>query len=158
MLRNRPPARLLAALACLAALIACSEYGAGAVPVQTSWLEPPEPSPFRSYEAAEFFGAARFRAPPAHGLAFDADADRVPISSDASGVSDARVLHRDDGRLEPPTRSTDDAILAQTFFPADDRLLVRRARRVLQADSDALVAAVRFLEVRFLDTHLQKAD
>ena len=57
------------------------------------------------------------------GASFSATSDRILVSSNQSGVYNAYAIPTTGGEPEPLTRSTDNAIFAVSFFPADDRIL-----------------------------------
>ncbi|HKB16141.1 MAG TPA: prolyl oligopeptidase family serine peptidase, partial [Planctomycetota bacterium] len=62
------------------------------------------------------------------GASFSADETRLLVSSDASGVFNACALRLEGGAPAPLTRSTSDAVLAVSYFPKDDRILVSSDR------------------------------
>lgn len=57
------------------------------------------------------------------GASLSAAADRILVSSNQSGVYNAYAIPAAGGEPEPLTHSTDNAIFAVSFFPADDRIL-----------------------------------
>ncbi|HEV8176489.1 MAG TPA: hypothetical protein VGP44_02260, partial [Gemmatimonadales bacterium] len=57
------------------------------------------------------------------GASFSAKADRILVSSNQSGVYNAYAIPAAGGEPDPLTHSTDNAIFAVSFFPADDRVL-----------------------------------
>ncbi len=57
------------------------------------------------------------------GASFSADGERLLVTSDASGVFNAYSIPVAGGAPTQLTHSTDDAIFAEGWFPADDRLL-----------------------------------
>ena len=113
-------ATLLIAGACLAA---CTEPPAPTPPPETDVLAEAEASPFRTYDAATFFLTTSYVPASSRGLAFSADGERVLVSSDATGVFNAYAVNRATGNLDALTESDDHAVFAQSFFPADDRIL-----------------------------------
>ena len=64
------------------------------------------------YRNSDYFGAS-----------FSPKADRILVTSNASGVYNAYSVPMAGGDPEPLTKSTDDAIFAVSWFPADDRVL-----------------------------------
>ena len=76
-----------------------------------------------AYSAEAFFQTTSYSLASSAGFAFNADGSKVLASSDASGVFNA-VTMTADGTVTPITSSASDANFAQTFFPADDRILV----------------------------------
>ncbi|MGH7580273.1 MAG: S9 family peptidase [Gemmatimonadales bacterium] len=54
---------------------------------------------------------------------FSPTADRILVSSNRSGIYNAYAIPTGGGETQPLTRSTDDAIFAVSWFPADDRIL-----------------------------------
>ena len=57
------------------------------------------------------------------GASFSPSADRILVSSNHSGVYNAYAIPTAGGEPRPLTSSTDDAIVAVSWFPADDRIL-----------------------------------
>jgi dipeptidyl aminopeptidase/acylaminoacyl peptidase len=57
------------------------------------------------------------------GASFSPKADRILVSSNVSGVYNAYAVPTAGGDPVPLTRSTDNAIFAVSWFPADDRIL-----------------------------------
>jgi dipeptidyl aminopeptidase/acylaminoacyl peptidase len=108
MLRVRPSlfAATLSALAC----------SSGERPASTSTADsvftPREYSVADLYRNTSYFGAS-----------FSPKADRILVTSNASGVYNAYAIPTAGGELAPLTRSTDDAIFAVSWFPTDDRIL-----------------------------------
>lgn len=78
-------------------------------------------TPLQTYDATTFFQTTSYVAPS--GRAFSADGTRMLITSDASGVFNVQAVDRASGAITALTDSTDHAIFAQSYFPADDRVL-----------------------------------
>jgi len=57
------------------------------------------------------------------GASFTADGTGLVVSSDRTGVFNAWLVPADGGEPTPLTQSTTESVLAQSCFPADDRLL-----------------------------------
>jgi dipeptidyl aminopeptidase/acylaminoacyl peptidase len=57
------------------------------------------------------------------GASFSPSSDRILVSSNQSGVYNVYAIPAAGGEPEPLTRSTDNAIFAVSYFPADDRVL-----------------------------------
>ena len=72
----------------------------------------------RQYSVADFYRNTTY-----FGASFSPGADRILITSNASGVYNAWAVPTSGGEPEPLTSSTDDAIFAVSWFPADDRIL-----------------------------------
>lgn len=72
----------------------------------------------RQYSIADFYRNTTYT-----GASFSPAADRILVSSNASGVYNAYAIPTAGGEPTPLTRSTDDAIFAVSWFPADDRIL-----------------------------------
>jgi dipeptidyl aminopeptidase/acylaminoacyl peptidase len=62
------------------------------------------------------------------GASFSADETRLLVSSDASGVFNACALRLEGGEPVRLTQSTGDAVMAVSYFPKDDRILVTSDR------------------------------
>lgn len=111
MSQSRPLARLAPALTLFIPMLvvgACTE-----APAAT-----PEARDVPEYSIDQFMGTTTFR-----GASFSADNSRVLVSSDATGIFNAYAVPMEGGAPEPLTHSEDDAILAVSFFPEDDRFL-----------------------------------
>jgi dipeptidyl aminopeptidase/acylaminoacyl peptidase len=72
----------------------------------------------RSYSVADFYRNTTY-----FGASFSPKADRILVSSNATGVYNAYSIPAAGGEPEPLTRSTKDAIFAVSWFPFDARLL-----------------------------------
>jgi dipeptidyl aminopeptidase/acylaminoacyl peptidase len=72
----------------------------------------------RQYSVADLYRNSYY-----FGASFSPKADRILVSSNASGVYNAYAIPTAGGDPEPLTKSTDDAIFAVSWFPADDRVL-----------------------------------
>jgi len=97
-------------------------------PLTTATMDGPSPQPPASqnipvYDARTFFMTTSYFAVNASGFAFSADGRRLLVSSDESGVFNARAFDLETGVSEALTESVKEAIFAVSFFPADDRML-----------------------------------
>ena len=72
----------------------------------------------RQYSVADLYRNTDY-----FGASFSPKADRILVSSNASGVYNAYAIPMAGGDPEPLTKSTDNAIFAVSWFPADDRVL-----------------------------------
>jgi dipeptidyl aminopeptidase/acylaminoacyl peptidase len=72
----------------------------------------------REYSVADLYHNTSY-----FGASFSPTADRILVTSNASGVYNASAIPTAGGEPEPLTKSTDDAIFAVSWFPADDRIL-----------------------------------
>jgi len=81
------------------------------------------PVEHRVYSAAEFFGTTSFGVPGSSGNTFSADASKILISSDESGVFNVYAVDISSGERTPVTDSTTNGNFAVSYFPADDRVL-----------------------------------
>jgi dipeptidyl aminopeptidase/acylaminoacyl peptidase len=72
----------------------------------------------REYSVADLYRNTSY-----FGASFSPKADRILVTSNASGVYNAYAIPTAGGRPEALTESTDDAIFAVSWFPADDRIL-----------------------------------
>ena len=70
------------------------------------------------YSVADFYGNTEY-----FGASFSPSGDRILVSSNRSGVYNAYALPTGGGEPQPLTNSTDDAIFAVSYFPADERIL-----------------------------------
>ena len=75
------------------------------------------------YSAQAFFETTSYRLPGSAGHAFSPDGKSLLMSSDASGVYNVSSLPLDGGSPEQLTQSTDNAVFAVSWFPADNRIL-----------------------------------
>ncbi|MDH3902106.1 MAG: alpha/beta fold hydrolase [Xanthomonadales bacterium] len=75
------------------------------------------------YSAQAFFETTSYGLSRAAGHAFSADGKAILMSSDASGVFNVYALPLDGGEPEQLTESTDNAVFALSWFPADNRVL-----------------------------------
>ena len=75
------------------------------------------------YSAQAFFETTSYGLPGSAGHAFSQDGKALLMSSDASGVFNVYALPLDGGSPEPLTQSTDNAVFAVSWFPADSRIL-----------------------------------
>ncbi len=108
------PAALLMAAACTstapAALVADEPAAA--------------PAEFRTYSAAEFYETVRYLIAAGSGRCFSPDGQSILISSDATGIMNAYALGIS-GEKIALTDSTVESVFAVSYFPSDDRVLVR---------------------------------
>jgi dipeptidyl aminopeptidase/acylaminoacyl peptidase len=72
----------------------------------------------RQYSVADFYRNTTYS-----GASFSPNADRILVSSNASGVYNVYAVPTAGGEPEPLTRSPDNATFAVSWFPADDRIL-----------------------------------
>ena len=72
----------------------------------------------RQYTIEEFLVTTSYR-----GSAFSPAGDKLLVSSDETGVFNAFAIPVDGGEPVQLTRSTDDAVFAQSYFPDDERFL-----------------------------------
>jgi dipeptidyl aminopeptidase/acylaminoacyl peptidase len=72
----------------------------------------------RQYSVADLYRNTDYA-----GASFSPKADRILVTSNASGVYNAYAIPTAGGDPEALTRSTDNAIFAVSWFPADDRVL-----------------------------------
>ena len=75
------------------------------------------------YSAQAFFETTSYGLPGPAGYAFSPDGKAILMSSDASGVFNVYALPLDGSNPEPMTQSTDNAVFAVSWFPADKRIL-----------------------------------
>ena len=76
-----------------------------------------------AYSAEAFFKTTSFGLPGSAGNAFSPDGKSLLMSSDATGVYNVYALPLDGETPEPLTQSTDNAVFAVSWFPADKRVL-----------------------------------
>ena len=75
------------------------------------------------YSADQFYTTTSYGLPDPDGYAFSADGSSVLIHSDKDGIFNAYALPLDGGEPVKLTDSDDNAIFAESYFPADDRIL-----------------------------------
>ena len=75
------------------------------------------------YPAALFHQTTSFGLGSSNGFVFSHDDGDILASTDETGIFNAVTLD-ETGTVTPLTTSDDDAVYAQSFFPADDRVLV----------------------------------
>ena len=75
------------------------------------------------YSAEVFFETTSYGLPGPAGFAFSADGQSLLMFSDKTGVFNVYALPVDGGDAEQLTQSTDNAVFAVSWFPADDRIL-----------------------------------
>src|SRR5687767_14665118 len=71
------------------------------------------------YDARTFYETTSY-----NGASFSADESRLLISSDATGVFNAYSIPVQGGPPTQLTHSTTNAVLAVSYYPHDDRILV----------------------------------
>jgi dipeptidyl aminopeptidase/acylaminoacyl peptidase len=82
-----------------------------------------EPTADRVFTPRQYSVADLYRNTTYSGASFSPRADRILVTSNASGVYNAYAIPTAGGTPERLTASADDAILAVSWFPADDRIL-----------------------------------
>lgn len=103
----------VATLAAPIALLACSTAGERSDrQAADSVFTPQQYSVEDFYRNTEYFGTS-----------FSSSGDRILVSSNRTGIFNALVIPTAGGEPQPVTSSTDNAIYAVSFFPADDRIL-----------------------------------
>ena len=106
------------------AMAACSEQGGQQQPSVPVAAIPESAGPaLPRYTAEAFFETTSYAVADAAGYAFSADGNKLLISSDQTGVFNVFALPLDGGAAQPLTHSTDNAMFALSYFPADDRVL-----------------------------------
>jgi dipeptidyl aminopeptidase/acylaminoacyl peptidase len=70
------------------------------------------------YSVADFYRNTEYS-----GASFSPTGDRILVTSNRSGVYNAYAIPTAGGEPQPLTNSTDNAIFAISYFPADDRIL-----------------------------------
>lgn len=75
------------------------------------------------YSAKAFFETTAYGLPGSAGHAFSEDGKSLLMSSDATGVFNVYTLPLDGGTPQQLTQSTDNAVFAVSWFPADNRIL-----------------------------------
>jgi dipeptidyl aminopeptidase/acylaminoacyl peptidase len=75
------------------------------------------------YSAQAFFETTSYSLPGSAGYAFSPDGKAILMYSDATGVFNVYALPTDGGNPEQLTHSTDNAVYAVSWFPADKRIL-----------------------------------
>jgi len=83
----------------------------------------PEAVSVPEYSAEAFFATTTYVLVGSSAHAFSADGQSLLITSDASGVFNAYSLSLEGGETTPLTTSDDNAVLAVSWFPNDDRVL-----------------------------------
>ena len=71
-----------------------------------------------TYAVADFYRNTSYR-----GASWSADRRRLLVSSNRTGIWNAYAIPVSGGAAQPLTRSTTDAVFAQSYFPHDDRIL-----------------------------------
>ena len=104
-------------------LAGCEQQPAGSV--STAPLPAPAASSMEipEYSAKAFFETTSYGLPGSAGHAFSADGKALLMSSDATGVFNVYSLPLDGGTPQMLTQSSDNAVFAVSWFPADDRIL-----------------------------------
>lgn len=91
--------------------------------VETSAEVKAKATEFETYSAEAFFQTTSFGLASSGGYAWSSDSSKILAHSDASGVFNAITISADGSRAQL-TESEADAHFAQSFFPADDRIIV----------------------------------
>jgi len=78
----------------------------------------PPPPTVTKYTVADFYKNTEYG-----GASFSADAKKILVSSNRSGIWNAYAIPVAGGEPEPLTRSATDSIFAATYFPNDDHFL-----------------------------------
>jgi dipeptidyl aminopeptidase/acylaminoacyl peptidase len=76
-----------------------------------------------TYSAQAFFETTSYGLTGSAGKAFSADGKSILMSADKTGVFNVYSLPVDGGDAEQLTQSTDNAVFAVSWFPADNRIL-----------------------------------
>jgi dipeptidyl aminopeptidase/acylaminoacyl peptidase len=97
--------------------LACSERR-GSRSTSDSLSGEPSVFPPTQYSVADFYQNTEY-----FGTSFSPNGDRILVSSNLSGVYNAYAIPVAGGEPAPLTHSTDNAIFAISYFPADDRIL-----------------------------------
>lgn len=105
----------LLAHAALASLLACTPNAAQRTPTQPE--PPPAAAPAR-YTVADFYENIEYV-----GASWAPSGDKILVSSKQSGIWNAYAVPLAGGAPQPLTRSTQDSIMALSYFPADERIL-----------------------------------
>jgi len=71
-----------------------------------------------TYAVADFYRNTSY-----FGASWSADRSRLLVSSNQTGIWNAYAIPVSGGAAQPLTRSTTDAVFAQSYFPHDDRIL-----------------------------------
>jgi dipeptidyl aminopeptidase/acylaminoacyl peptidase len=123
------PIRTALALLLTLGLFACGERSAEepvAVAEPVTEAEPAvaeAPAAIPKYSAEAFFGTTSYGMARSGGYAFSPDGSKLLITSDETGVFNAWALSLGDGPAQQLTESTDNAMFAVSWFPADERIL-----------------------------------
>lgn len=80
--------------------------------------------PHQTYDAKTFFDTTAVSMSSPTPYAFSADGKNVLLATDRSGVFNAAALPVAGGEATPLTSSTTNAVVAISYFPTDDRILV----------------------------------
>lgn len=83
--------------------------------------EAPEQSPRKQYTIEQFMNNESVT-----GASFSADESRILFSSNRTGIYNAYTIPVAGGEPTAVTKSTTDTVLAVSFFPRDDRILITR--------------------------------
>ena len=97
-----------------------AETSTSIAPVETVETEPVSVT---EYPAALFHETTSYNLGSSSGFVFAPGGDAILASTDVTGIFNAVTLNTE-GNVTPLTASDDRAIYAQSFFPADDRVLV----------------------------------
>jgi dipeptidyl aminopeptidase/acylaminoacyl peptidase len=108
-------------------LSGCTDKPDSSDTIKTADKSAPYTMEHQSYSAEAFFQTTSYNLASAAGHTFSADGSKILASSDKSGVFNVITISPD-GMVEPITSSTTDAHFAESFFPNDDRILLRADR------------------------------
>ena len=85
--------------------------------------EPQPPSERPVYSAATLYQNVSIGMANQNGYAYSPDGTKILISSDESGIFNIYAIDLDDGNATQLSHSTDNAVIAISFFPGDRRVL-----------------------------------
>ncbi len=124
-LQKENPLRRLIIPAALLIASACTSPPPAAPATQTaSQVSGETPAEFRSYSAAEFYETVSYQIAAGAGRCFSPDGQSILISSDETGIMNAYALGIGGGKTALKDSSSN-SVFAVSYFPADDRILVR---------------------------------
>lgn len=109
-----------ASLLVLALAAASPTFAQDVEPQAVPFTTPARPT----WSAEAFFQTTAYGMAAPSGLAFSSDGSRILISSDQSGVFNAWALPVDGGAAQSLTTSGSNAHFAESWFPADDRVVI----------------------------------
>lgn len=82
------------------------------------------PASSRPYSAEHIFSTVNIALPAAGGLAFSRDGQSILFTSDENGTANAYIVAANGGRATAMSKAAADGLVARSFFPNDDRLLL----------------------------------